>query len=62
MIALGVQADNVLYEAVWTEDTGWGDWQAITLELWLRRHGDRLDDDGSGVRSAGSGRVRRPGA
>jgi hypothetical protein len=32
MIALGVQADNRLYEAVWTEDAGWGDWEAITTD------------------------------
>lgn len=29
LVALGIQADNNLYEAVWTENGGWGNWQAI---------------------------------
>jgi len=33
MIVLGVQSDNRLYEAVWTEDGGWGDWEAITVDI-----------------------------
>jgi len=26
---LGVQSDGNLYEIIWTEDAGWGSWQAI---------------------------------
>jgi hypothetical protein len=29
LIVLGIRSDTNLYEIVWTEDTGWGSWQAI---------------------------------
>ncbi len=28
MVLLGIKSDGYLYEAVWTEDTNWGSWQA----------------------------------
>ncbi len=30
LAVLGVKSDNTLYEVTWTEDTGWGDWHALT--------------------------------